>query len=293
MFNPPSLQGTIFIPGLDGGGEWGGPSYDPETGVLYVNANEMAWEVTMLDMKHPPTSPENYSQAGERLYTNLCVACHGQDRKGLGSFPSLLNINKKYAPDQLLQLLETGRRMMPAFGHISEQDRQAIVSWLTADKKLGGQNYIRPAIAVDSFLQLPYRANISKFLTKEGYPAISPPWGTLNAVDLNTGKIAWKIPFGEYVELKEKGIPVTGTENYGGPVVTAGGLLFIAATPDKKIRAFNKHTGKLLWEAALPAAGFATPSIYTVNGKQYIVIACGGGKLNAKSGDAYVAFALP
>ena len=293
IFIPPGKITSLEFPGLDGGGEWGGPAYDPGNGWLYVNANEMAWEVTMLDVKAPPASPENYLQAGERLYTNQCVACHGQDRKGVGSFPSLLNINSKYKQDQLLQLLETGRRMMPSFGHLAEQDRKAIVSWLTADKKSGAQNYIRPAIAVDSFLQLPYRANISKFLTKEGYPAISPPWGTLNAVDLNTGRIAWKIPFGEYAALKEKGIPATGTENYGGPVVTAGGLLFIAATPDKKIRAFNKHTGKLLWEAALPAAGFATPSVYTVNGKQFIVIACGGGKLNVKSGDAYVAFALP
>ena len=293
IFIPPGKTTSLEFPGLDGGGEWGGPAYDPNNGWLYVNANEMAWEVTMLDVKSPPASPENYLQAGERIYTNLCVACHGQDRKGVSSFPTLVNISARYDHDQLMQLLETGRRMMPSFGHITEQDRNAIISFITDDKKTGAQSYIRSALAVDSFLQLPYRANISKFLTKEGYPAISPPWGTLNAVDLNTGKIAWKIPLGEYAALKEKGIPVTGTENYGGPVVTAGGLIFIAATPDEKIRAFSKTSGKLLWEAALPAAGFATPSIYSVNGKQYIVIACGGGKLNAKSGDAYVAFALP
>lgn len=130
-------------------------------------------------------------------------------------------------------------------------------------------------------------------MTKEGYPAVKPPWGTLTAVNLNTGETEWKIPLGEYPELKAKGIPPTGTENYGGPVVTAGGLLFIAASKDGKLRAFNKRTGKLLWETDLPAPGFATPSVYSVAGKQYIVIACGGGKLNTKSGDAYVAFALP
>jgi quinoprotein glucose dehydrogenase len=132
-----------------------------------------------------------------------------------------------------------------------------------------------------------------KFRTPEGFPASSPPWGTLNAINLNTGEYEWKIPFGEYPELAKKGIPTTGTENYGGPVVTAGGVIFIAATLDEKIRAFDKETGNLLWEYKLPVAGYATPSVYSVNGKQYVVIACGGGKLGTKSGDYYIAFALP
>jgi quinoprotein glucose dehydrogenase len=133
----------------------------------------------------------------------------------------------------------------------------------------------------------------NKFRTPEGFPASSPPWGTLNAINLNTGEYEWKIPFGEYPELAEKGIPTTGTENYGGPVVTAGGVIFIAATLDEKIRAFDKETGDLLWEYKLPVAGYATPSVYSVNGKQYVVIACGGGKLGTRSGDYYIAFALP
>ena len=132
-----------------------------------------------------------------------------------------------------------------------------------------------------------------KFLSPEDYPAIGPPWGSLTAIDLNTGEHKWKTTLGEYPGLKAKGIPPTGTENYGGSVVTAGGVLFIAAAKDGKLRAFNKYSGKLLWEYALPAPGFATPSVYSVNGKQYIVIACGGGKLGTKSGDAYLAFALP
>jgi len=132
----------------------------------------------------------------------------------------------------------------------------------------------------------------NKFLSPEGLPAISPPWGTINAINLNTGELVWKDPLGEYPELKAKGIPLTGTENYGGSVVTAGGLLFIAAARDGKIRAYNKYNGKLVWEHELPAPGFATPSVYEVNGKQFIVIACGGGKLKTNSGDAYVAFAL-
>jgi quinoprotein glucose dehydrogenase len=140
---------------------------------------------------------------------------------------------------------------------------------------------------------MPYNnTGYNKFLTKEGYPAVAPPWGTLTAINLNTGPIAWKDTLGDYPEFKAKGIH-TGTENYGGPVVTAGGLLFIAATSDAKFRAFNKRTGQLLWEADLPAAGFATPAVYTVGSRQYVVIACGGGKLHKKSGDAYIAFALP
>jgi quinoprotein glucose dehydrogenase len=122
---------------------------------------------------------------------------------------------------------------------------------------------------------------------------VKPPWGTLTAIDLNRGEIAWQKPLGELPELSRQGIPPTGTENYGGPIVTASGLLFIAATKDEKIRAFDARTGEVLWEASLPAGGYATPSTYAVNGRQYVVIACGGGKLGTKSGDAYVAFALP
>jgi quinoprotein glucose dehydrogenase len=132
------------------------------------------------------------------------------------------------------------------------------------------------------------------FLDPDGYPAISPPWGTLNAIDLDRGTIRWKIPFGEYPALAAKGVKNTGTDNYGGPVVTENGLLFIAATSyDNKMHAYDKSTGRLLWEAELPFAGAATPALYMVGGKEYLVIACGGGKNGAKSGGSFVAFALP
>jgi quinoprotein glucose dehydrogenase len=150
-----------------------------------------------------------------------------------------------------------------------------------------------PPQKVDSFLQLPYGiTGYNKFLSKEGYPAIRPPWGSLNAINLNTGALEWKVPLGEDPAFKARGI-ITGTENYGGPVVTAGGLVFIAATKDSKIRAFHKMTGKMLWEYNLPAPGYATPSVYSIGGREYLVIACGGGKLGTKSGDSYLAFALP
>jgi len=293
MFIPPGKKTSIIFPGFDGGAEWGGPAADPATGWIYVNANEMGWELTLVPTKPESSGPENYFAAGQRLYGTTCMSCHGPDRKGAGNYPSIVNASKKYNTGQLLTLLETGRRMMPSFKQLSGQEKDAIISFLTGNKKEASRKFIRSKIPLDSFLNLPYQSTgYHKFLSKEGYPAIGPPWGTLNAFNLSTGRIEWKIPLGEYPQLKEKGVPATGTENYGGPAVTAGGLVFIAATKDDKIRAFNKRTGQLIWQAPLTASGFATPSVYSINGKEYIVIACGGGKLNTKSGDAYVAFSL-
>jgi quinoprotein glucose dehydrogenase len=134
----------------------------------------------------------------------------------------------------------------------------------------------------------------NKFQDQDGYPAVAPPWGTLNAIDMNTGQYKWRIPLGYYPELAAKGLANTGTENYGGPVTTASGLLFIGATIyDKKFRAFDKDTGRMLWEADLPYSGTATPATYMAGGKQYVVIAASGGRDPKQRGAAYVAFALP
>jgi quinoprotein glucose dehydrogenase len=294
LFNPPSKEGTIIFPGFDGGGEWGGPAFDPETGLLYVNANEMPWVLTMVDAKSNPTKQETYEQAGKRIYLGNCQNCHGPERKGAGNFPSLLEVNKKITPIQFDELLLTGRRMMPSFKHLPEEDRKAVAAHVLELKDEYKKHFVQTARPINEYLKLPYWfTGYNKFETKEGYPAVKPPWGTLNAINLNTGEFEWKIPLGEFEALKAKGIPPTGTENYGGPVVTAGGLVFIAATRDGRIRAFDKKNGKLLWEYKLPFPGYATPSIYMVNNKQYLVIACGGGKMKTASGDAYVAFALP
>lgn len=293
MFTPQSKAGTIIFPGFDGGAEWGGPAADPETGVLYVNANQMAWILQMFDTDHSKAK-ENFGQAGLRLYKQNCMACHGPERKGSGNYPSIVDVSHKYDRRSFVDFINAGRRMMPSFKHLSEQDKQAIASFVLTLKNEQLQNYKPHLTALDSFRMLPYQiSGYNKFITKSGLPGLAPPWGVLNAIDLNTGEYLWKTVLGEDSVFKARGVKESGTENYGGPVVTKGGLLFIAATKDAMFRAFNKRTGKLLWQTKLPAAGFATPATYEAGGKQYIVIACGGGKLGTQSGDSYVAFALP
>jgi quinoprotein glucose dehydrogenase len=184
--------------------------------------------------------------------------------------------------------------MMPAFQYLNQQDKDAIASFVLNLQNEQLQKYKPHLTPLDSLRMLPYEiSGYNKFITKSGLPVLSPPWGVLTAIDLNTGEYVWKTTLGEDPVFGAKGIKETGTENYGGPVVTKGGILFIAATKDEMFRAFNKSTGKLLWETKLPAAGFASPATYEIDGKQYVVIACGGGKLGTQSGDSYVAFALP
>lgn len=293
MFLPHSKEGTITFPGLDGGAEWGGPAIDPESSVLYVNANEMPWIMKMFDLDKSKNE-ETYKEAGLRLYKQNCMGCHGPDRKGSGNYPSIVGVQKKYDPRSFVEFINTGRRMMPAFKHLNQQDKDAIASFVLNQSKEQNKKYNRQSSALDSIRSVPYQiSGYNKFLSKSSLPAIAPPWGTLTAIDLNTGEHLWKTTLGEDSVFKVKGVKETGTENYGGPVVTKGGLLFIAATRDGKFRAFHKRTGKLLWETNLPTSGFATPAVYESGGRQYIVIACGGGKLGTRSGDSYVAFALP
>ena len=285
-FTPLSKEGTIVYPGLDGGGEWGGAAVDPG-GIMYVNSNEMAW---LMKLEENKTAHATESKnAGKELYTTHCSSCHGMDRKGntASGFPTLIGIHAKYKREQVAKLINTGKAMMPAFKQLSKAQNQAIVGYLYGDKPVAMSTAAKTA-ATTRYKVMGY----NKFLDKNGLPAIAPPWGTLNAIDLNTGEYLWKITYGEYPALMAKGMPQTGAESYGGPVVTAGGLLFIAGTKDGKFRAYNKKTGELLWESALPAAAFATPATYSVNGKQYVVIACGGTKLGAAKGDSYVAFSL-
>ncbi|HYE53660.1 MAG TPA: c-type cytochrome, partial [Chitinophagaceae bacterium] len=291
MYDPPSLQGTVVFPGLDGGGEWGGPSFDPKTGILYVNSNEMPWIVQIQDISGVQPAKESFEQAGRRLYRKNCMSCHGPQMQGSGNFPAITEAGKRYTAAAFSTLLQSGRRMMPAFRQLNENEREAIASYVLNLQNAKSKPFIEDR--KNDPTNIPYTiTGYNKFLSKEGYPAIAPPWGTLNAIDLNTGRYVWKTTLGHDTAFKNAKAP-TGTENYGASVVTAGGVLFIGATRDGKFRAFNKRTGALLWETTLPNAAFATPAVYWLNGKQYVVIACGGGKMKTKSGDSYVAFALP
>ena len=287
-FSAPSAEGTVIFPGFDGGAEWGGAAADPNDGILYVNSNEMAWILTMIQT--PSEDALAHLPLGERIYTVSCSACHGADRKGnpLSNFPSLVNIGKKKDREAINKIVANGKGMMPGFANLSADEKQAVTDFvLDLEKKEVGA----VATSTTKTPYIPYKSTgYNKFLDNKGHPAIAPPWGTLNAINLNTGEYIWQIPLGNEPNFNQKG---TGTENYGGPVVTASGLLFIAATKDGMFRAFDKKTGKLLWETMLPAAAFATPSTYQVGGKQYIVLACGGTKLGTKKGNQYVAFALP
>lgn len=299
-FTPISQTGSIVFPGLDGGAEWGGAAADPG-GILYVNSNEMAWLLSVGPTNAVVKKTVN-TTAGQQVYSANCSSCHGPKGKGntASGFPSLVNIGNRRSKEYIQNIISNGKGMMPAFPGISAAKKQALVSFLIRKEEKGGAINVKntkvkePGLKADK--NAPYVAyqitGFTKFLDKEGLPAIKPPWGTLNAIDLNTGEYVWKIPFGEYPELTAKGILPTGSESYGGPLITASGLLFIAGTKDKKLRVYDKGTGKLIWSTELPAAGFATPCTYELNGKQYIVIACGGSKLGAPSGDSYMAFAL-
>jgi quinoprotein glucose dehydrogenase len=294
MFMPQSKEGTIIFPGFDGGAEWGGPAVDPETNILYVNANETAWILQMLDVSQKVVAKENYLQAGERLYKLNCMACHGPERKGGGNYPSIINVKAKYNPAEFISFINAGRRMMPSFQYLGEADKEAIRSFVLDYKPDQQKPYVPKTSPEDSFRALPYTiSGYNKFLSKSGLPAIAPPWGTITAIDLNTGEHVWKTVLGNDERFAGKTNQPTGTENYGGAVVTKGGVLFIGASRDGIFRAYNKRTGQLLWQIKLPNANFATPATYELNGKQYIVLACGGGKLGTTSGDSYVAFALP
>jgi quinoprotein glucose dehydrogenase len=288
QFVPPSVDElTVDMPGFAGGGEWGGVAVDPSTGVLYVNANDTAWLVGL-------TVPPPAGSLGEKVYQNQCSGCHGINRAGSPpAIPALEGIEGILTDQEIAGIIRQGRGRMPPFNSLTDDQVQAVVRYLTR----APQQEERPKPAgEDGKDDMPYKSiAFRRFTDPEGYPATAPPWGTLSAIDLNTGQYLWKIPFGTYPELVAKGMADTGSDNYGGPVVTAGGLLFIGASVfDEKFHAYDKTTGKLLWETALPFAGLATPSTYMVNGKQYVVIAAGGGQSSRKpSGGVYVAFALP
>lgn len=294
QYTPPALTASFLLPGYDGAAEWGGTAADPEDGIIYVNSNEMAWNLQLAIADEI----DDDTPKGQAAYQKYCVSCHQTNRKGLeaSGYPSLLDLQLRKDKKEVALIITNGKGMMTGFPQIEKEEMDALLRFLyeeevqhnvvekTAQKGLDSARH-------DSVSKGYKHTGYTKFFDSNGLPGISPPWGTMHAIDLNTGEYIWSIPFGNTQELGEKG-KGTGTENYGGAVVTENGLLFIGATKDGYFRIFNKHTGDLLWEYKLPAAAFATPAMYEVNGKQYIAIACGGEKLGTEKGNQIIAFAL-
>jgi quinoprotein glucose dehydrogenase len=279
---------TVIFPGFDGGAEWGGPAVDPQTGILYVNANDVAWTGELAE-----NTEENSPKA---VYMSQCAVCHGETMQGSPpAIPALTGVGTRMSDAQVASTIKNGKGRMPGFPNLSGDQMFSLLSYVTSggrsDKKMSDNKEVTSTAAAKPPVKYHF-TGYEKFLDPEGYPAVTPPWGTLSAINLNTGDYEWKIPLGEYPDLAAQGMKNTGTENYGGPLVTAGGLMFIGATNfDKKFHAFDKKTGALLWQTTLPFDGNATPITYEVKGRQFVVIAAGGGKdLKSKSGGVYVAF---
>jgi len=276
---------TVVFPGFDGGAEWGGAAADPETGILYVNANDLPWTGALAE-----NTSENTPQA---LYLNQCAVCHGEKMAGSPpAIPALTALGGRMSSSQVIATIKNGKGRMPGFSNLDDDELYALLAYVMSGGKETGKEV--ESVGPPSPAMKYHFTGYHRFYDPDGYPAVVPPWGTLNAINLNTGEYVWKIPLGEYPELAAKGLNNTGTENYGGPLVTVGGLLFIGATNfDRKFRAFDKTTGALLWETTLPFSANTTPASYEVNGRQFVVIAAGGGKdPKSKSGGVYVAFAL-
>jgi quinoprotein glucose dehydrogenase len=288
-FQPFVLDRPNVFFGIAGGAEWTGAAFDAATGWLYVSANHVPWMITVAKTKSEDASGASTNSPGRRVFLATCAMCHGEHRQGLGHAPPLLNLAARLDARAVNDIVEHGRNTMPAQSLTTEQ-RADVVQYL-----LEGQSAPASSPVAGSSTQLNYTFNgFQRLVDDRGYPGSTPPWGTLNAIDLNSGRIAWRVPLGEHEELTRERIPKTGTYNFGGATVTAGGLVFCAGTMDEKIRAFDKSDGVELWSYKLPFGGYAPPTTYEVRGRQYVVIAAtGGGKLGTTRGDTYVAFSLP
>jgi quinoprotein glucose dehydrogenase len=295
MYIPPSLEGTVALPSTRGGVLWGGASHDPKTNVLYVNANEIPviLQLSKIDAHIAKTGKAQHDQIsdhGKMLYLTNCSSCHGADRQGVAdAFPEIASVKDRLNGNEIKEIITRGKGLMPPHTNFDESQLNHLIDFLL-EKGTENSSNPSPIPQLERYAFQGYRI----FSDQEGFPASKPPWGTLNAIDLSTHQILWKVPLGTYPALRDRGIPDTGTQSFGGCVATAGGLVFIGGSADEKFRAYSAETGEELWSYQLPAGGYATPSVYQVDGKQYVVIAAGGGNRNGTpSGDAYIAFSLP
>lgn len=308
LFTPPDVRGTLMLPGTRGGSNWGGGAFDPVTGVLYVKSNDSP-EIDHIQKVEPEAQHSTLSlyNQGKAIYLRHCARCHGRDRNGDEPMnPSLRDLKGKVSEDIALTKIKKGFGRMPSFETILQGKEEAIIAYLyemrdaapsRAEADLFEIHSNRMAVedvgkqATDTTPLYLNMTPFSHWYDPNGKPAIKPPWGTLSAINLNTGDYEWQIPVGNIEELREEGAPETGMEGYGGPIVTAGGLVFIGSTRDKKFRAFDKQTGDLLWETTLPGVANATPSTYMADGKQYVAVSVSGYPENPAG--CIIAFALP
>lgn len=276
---------TVVFPGFDGGAEWGGQAIMPGRGILFINSNDIAWTGSLA-----PAS----GAGGAAIYQQNCASCHGMDRKGSPpDFPSLEGVMARRLEGEIIGTILRGQGRMPGFAHLAPH-LSALTDYLRHGDVPAEGRAVDTAMAQGAqnrYIFTGYR----RFLDADGYPAIVPPWGTLSAIDMNTGRYLWRVPLGEYPALKAAGVPATGTENYGGPILTASGLLFIGATVfDQQFRAFDAASGKILWQTTLPQSGVATPVTYMAGGRQFVVIATSNARdPKSPAGSGYSAFALP
>lgn len=305
LFTPPDTSGTLMLPGTRGGSNWGGAAFDPMTRLLYVKSSDSP-EINHMERVLPENmaSTQSLTSQGRAIYRKYCATCHGRDRNGdEPTNPSLRNIHTKMTRDEALARIMQGSGRMPSFSAILKGREEAIITFLfeedgkrpsAMEADLLEIHNNQQSTEVHKMPSSKLYLNVTPFshwYDPNGKPAIKPPWGMLNAIDLNTGEYAWRVPIGNIPELQEPGAPETGMEGYGGPIVTAGGLVFIGGTRDRKFRAYDKSTGRLLWDTVLPGVANATPCTYMAGGKQYVAVSVSGHPENPSG--QIVAFALP